>query len=98
MRFFNYALLLLRRFLLFWLLLYWVAFVGSTAGKLIQDGPARVVAYYRYTLCEYRLEPCQWSWRVFLTIQFTYLAITLLLCFFEWRSLRRRRETKMGQE
>jgi len=97
MRFFKLALLFLRRFLLFLLLIYWVAFIGYTVAKLIQGGPGRVVAFYWYTLCENRLEPCQWSWQVFLTAQFTYLAITLLLCLFEWRSLRKRRGTRAGQ-
>jgi hypothetical protein len=92
MRFFKYALQLSRLFLLFCLLLYWVSLIGVTVTKFIQGGSNKVVAYYWYTLCENRLDPCQWSWRVFLTAQFIYLVITLLLCLPEWRSLRKRRK------
>jgi hypothetical protein len=90
MRFFGYILLLLRRFLLFWLLIYWVAFIGYTVAKYIEGGPRSVAAYYWYVACENRLEPCRMNWGAFLFAQVVYLAITLLLCFFEWRSLKAR--------
>ena len=97
MRYFRFILLLFRRVVLCVMLLYWVAFIGYSVAKFIQGGSERVVAYYWYTLCENRLDPCQWSWRVFLTVQLSYLAITLPLCFFEWRSMRKRRKKELGR-
>jgi hypothetical protein len=85
-RFFGYILLLLRRFLLFWLLIYWVAFISYTIAKYIEGGLDKVATYYWYVACENRLGPCPRNWGAFWFAQGVYLAITLLLCFFEWRS------------
>jgi len=73
-----------RLCLLSLLFLYWLAMIGYTITRYIKGGGEKVVAYYGYLLCENRLDPCQFNWRVFLIAQSVYLSITLLLCFWEW--------------
>jgi hypothetical protein len=90
MRLFSNTLLFLRRVLLFLLIFYWVIFIGYTVAKFIEGGPRSVAAYYWYIACENRIEPCPMNWGAFWFAQGVYLAITLLLCFFEWRSLKAR--------
>jgi hypothetical protein len=90
MRLLRNILLFLRLCLLVLLLLYWAAFIGYTIAKFIEGGLGRVAAYYWHVACENRLEPCSMNWGGFWFAQGAYLAITLLLCFFEWRSWRAR--------
>jgi hypothetical protein len=92
MRLFNYFLMLFRNFLLVTLLFYWATFIGYTIAKYIEGGPNKVAAYYwtDYVTCMNNIEPCPMSWGAFWRDQGGILAITLLLCFFEWRSWRSR--------
>jgi hypothetical protein len=90
MRFFRDILLILRRCLLFFLLFYWAIFIGYTIAKYIDGGPRNIMAFYWYIACQHRLEPCPMNWGAFWFAQGVYLAITLLLCSFEWRSLKAR--------
>jgi hypothetical protein len=95
MRFFRDILLILRRCLLFLFLYYWAVFIGYAIVKYIEGGPDKVAAFYWYVACQHRLEPCPMNWGAFWFTQGVYLAFTLLLCFFEWRSWRVR--TPAGQ-
>jgi hypothetical protein len=94
MRLFRNILLFFRLVLLVLLLFYWVIFIGYTVSKYIEGGPARVAAYYWHIACENRLEPCPMNWGAFWFAQGVYLAITLLLCFFEWRSWKARSQAE----
>jgi hypothetical protein len=89
MSLFKIILRLIRLALLLLFLFYWTIFIGYTVAKLIEGGPSEAVAYFRYVVCENRLDPCQWSWGALLFAQSVYLVITLLLCFFEFRSWRK---------
>lgn len=85
---------LIRRGLLCLVLIYWACLIGNSVVKLIEGGPSRVIALYRYlgawvvsgtggTFVIHKFD-----WRQCLAIQFFYLAVTLALCFFEWRPSR----------
>jgi hypothetical protein len=63
-----------------------MAFIGNTIAKFIEGGLSRVAIYYWHIFCEFRQVPCPMNWGAFWFAQGVYLAITLLLCFFEWRS------------
>jgi len=80
-------LLFLRRTLLFVLIAYWMGFIGFTIEKLAAGGLRAVVGFYIHIAGA----PFEWNWKVFLAQQLTILAITLVLCFFEWRLLSARR-------
>jgi hypothetical protein len=97
MRLIKDVLLLFRRFLLLLLLFYWAAFIGYTVAKFIEGGLGRVASYYEYLTCEYILGLCRINWRAFCFVQGFYLAITLLLCFFEWRTLRANKQAEKVQ-
>jgi hypothetical protein len=78
------------------LLLYWAAFIGYTAEKLILGGPATLVRYYRsvfYMQTDIGHIPVKGNggsfWGPFLAAQLIYLSITLALVFFEWRERKR---------
>jgi len=92
MRLFREILLFLRRFLLLLLLLYWASFIGYTVAKFVGGGPGRVRSYYECLMCGSTLDPCRLHWGAFCFAQGVYLAITLLLCFFEWRTLRAKKQ------
>lgn len=69
---------LIRRVLIWILLMYWAIFIGYTAVKFFSGGPSAVVVWYRHIA----RAPFQWDWRVFLAQQAAILTITLALCFF----------------
>jgi hypothetical protein len=80
----------LRRCLLGLLVGYWSIFIGYSVIKLIGGGPSRVLSWYEHIygtgihLKGDLLVLREWSWKEFLAYQVIYLAITLILCFFEW--------------
>ena len=90
MRLFRNILLYLRLCLLVLFLFYWVIFIGYTIAKYFEGGLSRVATFYGYIACENRIEPCPMNWGAFWFAQGVYLTITLLLCFFEWRSRKTR--------
>jgi hypothetical protein len=81
-----------RRSLLGILLGYWAIFIGYTVVKLIDGGPHRVLAWYMHlagTGIQWKGDSLvfrEWNWKEFIAVQAAYLAITLVVCFFEWRS------------
>jgi hypothetical protein len=91
---------LLRLGILAVFLLYWLCFLGTSLVKLIEGGPSSVVAWYRNTATwitavdgppgTVRFIIHDFNWHTFLLAQFVYFAITLLLCFFEWRRMGKR--------
>jgi len=91
MRFCGDILLILRRILLSILLFYWAIFISFTIAKYIEGGPRIVATYYWHITCEFRQVPCPMNWGAFWFTQGIYLAFTLLLCLFEWRSMKSRR-------
>lgn len=71
----------LRRGLLWLLLIYWAIFIGYTAVKLFRGGPSAVVVWYRHMA----RATFHWNWGTFLAQHSAILAVTLALCFLEWR-------------
>lgn len=88
----------IRRGFLCLFVMYWVCFVCGTIVKLSEGGLTRTLAWYRYVgtwvvLGEESGNSVTFiihdlSWRQFLAIQATCLAITMILVFFEWRRLK----------
>lgn len=85
----------IRRGLLCLLLPYWATFIGYSVVKLIEGGPNEVMAWYKHlgTWVVAGKGPLgdgptffihKFDWRQFLAIQIFCLAVTLVLCFFEW--------------
>jgi hypothetical protein len=80
---------LLRRGLMWLLIVYWVVFIGYTIKSLIQGGPEAVVRFYRHIFYMHAgalQVPVEWNWGPFLAAQAVYLAITLALILFERRA------------
>ncbi len=101
MKLFRIILRLARRVLLSVLLVYWAIFIGNSAVRLVTGGPSRVAVWYQQTFrapiisgeCKgdtFTFFFPHWGWGLFWTRQCVLLAITLLMCFIEWRSLRNR--------
>jgi hypothetical protein len=72
---------LLRRSLIWLLIAYWIVFVSYTIMHLAAGGPGAVVVWYRHI----GGMPFRWNWWMFLAGQMVVLAITVTLCFLEWR-------------
>jgi hypothetical protein len=78
------------------LLFYWAIFAGNTLVRLFSGGPARVIAWYKHI----DGSPIQWDqgalvlpvwdWRLFVARESMILAITLGLCYLEWRVLQKK--------
>jgi len=81
---FKMALRLLLLGLAWFLTLYWGIFISYTTMHLVTGGPSAVVGWYKHISGA----PFQhWSWGKFLAGQIAIFAITLALCYFEWRRL-----------
>jgi hypothetical protein len=92
MKIFRVILGLIRRFFMFIFVFYWVVFVGYTVTKFVEGGSSRVASWYR----QIGTPPIVWNgetfvfhkmnWGMFWRVQVIYLAITLALFFWEWRT------------
>ena len=85
----------IRRVVLALLFCYWAAFITFTVAHLIGGGTAAVEKFYWQILYNHGAlteAPIRLNWKAFLLVQAVYLAITVVLLYFEWRSKKRSAE------